>query len=196
VTSAYDLRPAAKEQVQSLGGRFVELPIEAKDAQDARGYAKQQDESFFQRQRELLARVVAESDVVIPAAVVPGKKPPVLITREMVESMAPGSVIVDLAAERGGNCELTKPGQRVIEHGVTIIGYINVASTVPYHASQMYAKNLTAFLLHLGKGGKLQLNLEDEITRETLFTRGGDLVNSRVREFFSLPALAEQTTKG
>ena len=144
---------------------------------------------FFQRQRELLGRVVAESDVVITAAVVPGKKPPVLITREMVESMAPGSVIVDLAAERGGNCELTKPGQRIVEHGVTIIGYINVASTVPYHASQMYAKNLTAFLLHLGKEGKLQLNLEDEITRETLLTRGGEVVNARVREFFSLPAL-------
>ena len=133
--------------------------------------------------------MVAESDVVITAAVVPGKKPPVLITREMVESMAPGSVIVDLAAERGGNCELTKAGQRIIEHGVTIIGYVNVASTVPYHASQMYAKNLTAFLLHLGKEGKLQLNLEDEITRDTLLTRGGDVVNSRVREFFSLPAL-------
>jgi H+-translocating NAD(P) transhydrogenase subunit alpha len=194
VASAYDLRPAAKEQVQSLGGRFVELPIEAKDAQDARGYAKQQDESFFQRQRELLGRVVAESDVVITAAVVPGKKPPVLITREMVESMAPGSVIVDLASERGGNCELTKAGQRIIEHGVTIIGYVNVASTVPYHASLMYAKNLTAFLLHLGKEGKLQLNLDDEITRDTLFTRGGDVVNSRVREFFALPALAAQKT--
>ncbi|MFZ0964595.1 MAG: NAD(P) transhydrogenase subunit alpha, partial [Terriglobia bacterium] len=129
VASAYDLRPAAKEQVQSLGGRFIELPIEARDAEDKRGYARQQDESFFERQRELLARVVAESDVVIPAAVVPGKKPPVLITSAMVKSMAPGSVIVDLAAERGGNCELTKPGQRVIEHGVTIIGYINVAST-------------------------------------------------------------------
>jgi NAD(P) transhydrogenase subunit alpha len=192
VASAYDLRPAAKEQVQSLGGRFIELPLEAQDAEDKRGYAKQQDESFFQRQRELLARVVAESDVVIPAAVVPGKKPPVLITREMVHSMAPGSVIVDLAAERGGNCELTKPGQRVIEHGVTIIGYINVASTVPYHASQMYAKNLTAFLLHLGKEGKLQLNLEDEITRETLLTRDGEVVNARVREFFAMPALAEQ----
>jgi NAD(P) transhydrogenase subunit alpha len=185
VASAYDLRPAAKEQVQSLGGRFIELPIEAKDAEDKRGYAKQQDEAFFQRQRELLGRVVAESDVVIPAAVVPGKKPPVLITREMVESMSPGSVIVDLAAERGGNCELTKPGQRIVERGVTIIGYINVASTVPYHASQMYAKNLTSFLLHLGKAGKLQLNLEDEITRETLFTRGGELVNARVRDFFS-----------
>ena len=192
VASAYDLRPAAKEQVQSLGGRFVELPIEAKDAQDARGYAKQQDESFFQRQRELLARVVAESDVVITAAVVPGKKPPVLITREMVESMAPGSVIVDLASERGGNCELTKAGQRIIEHGVTIIGYVNVASTVPYHASLMYAKNLTAFLLHLGKEGELRLNLDDEITRDTLFTRSGEVVNSRVREFFALPALAAQ----
>ncbi len=188
VASAYDLRPAAKEQVQSLGGRFVELPIEAKDAQDARGYARQQDETFFQRQRELLGNVVAESDVVITAAVVPGKKPPVLVTAEMVKRMAPGSVIVDLASERGGNCELTKSGQRVIEHGVTLIGYINVASTVPYHASQMYARNLTAFLLHLGKEGKLQIDLEDEITRDTLLTRGGEVVNRRVREFFSLPA--------
>lgn len=192
VASAYDLRPAAKEQVQSLGGRFVELPIEAKDAQDARGYARQQDETFFQRQRELLGNVVAESDVVISAAVVPGKKPPVLVTKEMVQRMAPGSVIVDLASERGGNCELTKAGQRIIEHGVTIIGYINVASTVPYHASHMYAKNLTAFLLHLGKEGKLQLNLDDEITRDTLLTRAGEVVNARVREFFSLPALAAQ----
>ena len=190
VASAYDLRPIAKEQVQSLGGRFIELPIQAKDAEDKRGYARQQDESFFQQQRELLGRVVAESDVVITAAVVPGKKPPGLITREMVERMAPGSVIVDLAAERGGNCELTKAGQRIIEHGVTIIGYVNVASTVPYHASQMYARNLTAYMLHLGKEGKLQVNLEDEITRDTLLTRGGAVVNSRVREFFTLPALA------
>lgn len=192
VASAYDLRPAAREQVQSLGGRFIELPIEAKDAQDARGYARQQDETFFQRQRELLGNVVAESDVVISAAVVPGKKPPVLITRDMVARMAPGSVIVDLAAERGGNCELTQSGQRVVQDGVTIIGYINVASTVPYHASQMYAKNLTAFLLHLGKGGELQLNLEDEITRETLVTHGGEVVNARVREFFGLPTPAAQ----
>jgi NAD(P) transhydrogenase subunit alpha len=189
VTSAYDLRPASREQVQSLGGRFIELPIEAKDAQDARGYARQQDETFFQRQRELLGKVVAESDVVIAAAVVPGKKPPLLVTADMVKRMAPGSVIVDLASERGGNCELTKPGQRVIEHGVTIIGYINLATTVPYHASLMYAKNVTAFLLHLGKGGKLELNLDDEITRDTLLTRGGEVVNARVREFFSLPAL-------
>jgi len=137
VVSAYDLRPAVKEQVQSLGGRFVELEIEAADAQDAGGYAKAQDESFYQRQRELLGRVVAESDVVITTAVVPGKKSPVLVTKEMVAAMAPGSVIVDLAAERGGNCELTRTGEKIVEHGVTIFGAINVASAVPYHASQM-----------------------------------------------------------
>jgi H+-translocating NAD(P) transhydrogenase subunit alpha len=190
VASAYDLRPAAKEQVQSLGGRFVELPIEAKDAEDARGYARAQDETFYNRQRELLGKVVAESDVVISAAVIPGKKPPILVTKEMVASMAPGSVIVDLAGERGGNCELTRPGEIVVEHGVTIIGWFNLASTVPYHASQLYARNVSAFLLHLVKDGKLQLNTDDEIIRETMLTRGGEVVNARVREFFSLPALA------
>jgi NAD(P) transhydrogenase subunit alpha len=187
VTSAYDMRPAAKEQVQSLGGRFVELPVEAKDAQDSRGYARAQDEPFYQRQRELLSRVVAESDVVITAAVIPGKKAPVLVTRDMVEKMAPGSVIVDVAAERGGNCELTQPGQVVVEHDVTIIGYINLASTVPYHASQMYARNITAFLVYLIKDQKIEINTGDEITRETLVTQGGEVVNARVREFFSLP---------
>lgn len=189
VASAYDLRPAAKEQVQSLGGRFVELPIEAKDAEDARGYARAQDETFYKRQRELLGKVVAESDVVISAAVIPGKKPPILVTKEMVASMAPGSVIVDLAGERGGNCELTRPGEIVVENGVTIIGWFNLASTVPYHASQMYARNVSAFLLHLIKDGKLQFNSEDEIVHETMLTRGGEVVHPRVREFFSLPAL-------
>jgi H+-translocating NAD(P) transhydrogenase subunit alpha len=189
VASAYDLRPAAKEQVQSLGGRFVELPIEAKDAEDARGYARAQDETFYKRQRELLGKVVGESDVVISAAVIPGKKPPILVTKEMVASMAPGSVIIDLAGERGGNCELTRPGEIVVEHGVTIIGWFNLASTVPYHASQMFARNVTAFLLHLVKDGKLQLNMEDEIVRETMLTHGGEVVNARVREFFALPAL-------
>ena len=189
VALAYDLRPAAKEQVQSLGGRFVELPIEAKDAQDARGYGTQQDESFYDRQRELLGRVVAESDVVITAAVIPGKKPPVLLTEAMVKGMAPGSVILDLAAERGGNCELTRAGETVIAHGVTIIGRINVSSGVPYHASQMYARNISAFLLHLVKDGKARFDLEDEIIRETMLTRGGEVVNQRVREFFGQPAL-------
>ncbi len=193
VASAYDLRPAAKEQVQSLGGRFVELPIEAKDAEDARGYARAQDENFYERQRELLGKVVAESDVVITAAVIPGKKPPILVTKEMVASMAPGSVIVDLAGERGGNCELTRPGEIVVEYGVTIIGWFNLASTVPYHASQMYARNVTAFLLHLVKDGKLQLNMDDEIVQETMLTHGGEVVNARVREFFSLPALPAES---
>ncbi len=192
VASAYDLRPAAKEQVQSLGGRFVELPIEAKDAEDARGYARAQDENFYKRQRELLGKVVAESDVVISAAVIPGKKPPILVTKEMVASMAPGSVIIDLAGERGGNCELTRPGEIVVEHGVTIIGWFNLASTVPYHASQMYARNVSAFLLHLVKDGKLQLNMDDEIVRETMLTHGGEVVNPRVREFFSLPPLPSE----
>ena len=192
VASAYDLRPAAKEQVQSLGGRFIELPIEAKDAQDARGYARAQDENFYQRQRELLGRVVKDNDVVITAAVIPGKTSPVLVTEEMVKSMAPGSVIFDLAAERGGNCELTKAGATVVRHGVTIIGAINVASGVPYHASQMYARNVTAFLLYIIKEQKLQMNLNDEIVRETLVTHGGEVVNVRVREFFGMPAPVPQ----
>jgi H+-translocating NAD(P) transhydrogenase subunit alpha len=194
VASAYDLRPAAKEQVQSLGGRFVELPIEAKDAQDARGYGTAQDESFYNRQRELLGRVVQESDVLVTAAVIPGKKSPILVTEEMVKRMAPGSVIFDLAAERGGNCELTQTGQTIVRHGVTIIGAINLASGVPYHASQMYARNLTAFLTHLFRDGKIQSDVSDEIIRETLLTREGEVVNSRVREFFSLPALVTQDT--
>ena len=193
VASAYDLRPAAKEQVQSLGGRFVELPIEAKDAEDARGYARAQDETFYKRQRELLGKVVSESDVVITAAVIPGKKPPILVTKEMVASMAPGSVIIDLAGERGGNCELTRPGETVVEHGVTIIGWFNLASTVPYHASQMYARNVSAFLLHLVKDGKLQLNMDDEIVRETMLTQGGEVVNARGRELFSRPGLPAGT---
>jgi proton-translocating NAD(P)+ transhydrogenase subunit alpha len=193
VVSAYDLRPAVKEQVHSLGGRFVELPIEATDAQDAGGYAKAQDESFYQKQRELLGRVVAESDVVITTAVVPGKRSPVLVTKEMVAAMAHGSVIVDLASERGGNCELTRSGETIVEHGVTIFGSINLASTVPYHASQMYSKNLTNFLLHMVKDGTLQLNLEDEITRSTIVTQGGEIVNQRVREFYNLPALQLQS---
>jgi NAD(P) transhydrogenase subunit alpha len=190
VVSAYDVRPAVKEQVQSLGARFVELAIEAKDAQDARGYATAQDENFYRRQRELLGKVIAENDVVITTAVIPGKKAPILVTKEMVAGMAPGSVLVDLAAERGGNCELTRAGETIVEHGVTLIGSFNLASSAPFHASQMYAKNLSSFLLLLVKEGKVQLNLKDDIIRETLVTQGGEVVNPRLREFFSLPALA------
>jgi NAD(P) transhydrogenase subunit alpha len=192
VVSAYDLRPAVKEQVQSLGGRFVELPIEAKDAQDAGGYARAQDEDFYRRQRELLGKVVQESDVVIAAAVIPGKKSPILVTEEMVKGMALGSVIFDLASERGGNCELTEAGKTVVKHGVTIIGTINVASGVPYHASMMYARNISAFVTHLIKDQKLNLNLEDEIVRGTMLTSGGEIAQPRMREFFKLPALAKQ----
>jgi len=181
-----------KEQVQSLGGRFVELPLQAADAQDAGGYARAQDELFYQRQRELLGQVVAQHDVVITAAVVPGKKSPVLVTKEMVAAMAPGSVIVDLAAERGGNCELTRTGEKVVAHGVAILGSINLASSVPYHASQMYARNLSNFLLNMVKEGQLCPNVEDEIVRNTLITEKGEIVNPRVREFFSLPALVAQ----
>jgi H+-translocating NAD(P) transhydrogenase subunit alpha len=189
VTSAYDMRPVAKEQVMSLGGRFVELPIEAKDAQDASGYAKAQDEEFYRKQRELLGQVVSESDVVITTAVIPGKKAPVLVTGEMAKRMAPGSVIVDLAAERGGNCELTVPGEIADQHGLTIIGLFNLASTVPYHASQMYSKNVATFLLHIVKDGKLRLDTADDIIRDTLLTGGGEIVNKRLRELYSLPVL-------
>lgn len=195
LVSAYDLRPAVKEQVQSLGGRFVDLPLEAKDAEDARGYARAQDENFYQRQREVLGRVVAESDVVITAAVIPGKKSPILITEDMVKNMSPGSVIVDLAAERGGNCELTRAGEDIVVHGVTLIGRFNLASSVPYHASQLYSRNLTAFLSHVVKDGKLR-PIDDEIVRDTLITQGGEIVNRRVREFFSLPVPVSQGQGG
>jgi H+-translocating NAD(P) transhydrogenase subunit alpha len=182
VVSAYDVRPAVKEQIMSVGGRFIELPLETGQSEDARGYAQAQGESFYRRQREVLTKVVAESDVVITTAVVPGQKAPVLVTGEMVSSMARGSVIIDLAAERGGNCELTRPNETIVDRGVTIVGTFNFATTVPYHASQMYARNLATFIPHLLKEGKLVLDLEDEITRETLITRDGDIVNPRARE--------------
>jgi len=184
---AYDVRPAVKEQVQSLGARFVELPLESADSEDKGGYAKAQDEAFYRRQREMMLKVVAASDVVITTALIPGKRAPILLTAEMVEAMPPGSVIVDLAAERGGNCELTKPDEIVVHRGVTILGPSNPPALVPYHASQMYSKNITTFLAHLlGKDGagltELPLDTDDEITRETLLTRGGEVVHPRVRE--------------
>lgn len=192
VVSAYDVRPAVKEQVQSLGARFVELALETQDAQDARGYAKAQDEAFYAKQRELLGKVVAENDAVITTAVVPGKKAPVLVTADMVKGMAPGSVILDLAAERGGNCELTHPEETYVANGVTIIGQINLASGVPYHASQMYARNLTSFLQNLVKDGKVRPAESDDIIRDTLVAQGGEVVNARVREALGLPALVAQ----
>lgn len=181
VVEAYDVRPAVKEQVQSVGARFLELPLEAV-GEDAGGYAREQDEEFQRRQRELMARVVASSDVVITTASVPGRRAPLLVTREMVAAMHPGSVIVDLAAERGGNCELTRPDEEVLFRGVTILGPSNLPATVPYDASQMYARNLAAFLAHLVQEGKLRLDGEDPIARETMLVRGGQVVHPRLRE--------------
>ena len=180
VVSAYDVRAAVKEQVQSLGGRFVEFAIEGSAAEGTGGYAKAMDEEFYRRQREEMARVVAENDVVITTAAVPGKKAPTLITAEMVAGMASGSVIVDVAAERGGNCELTRPGETVVAHNVTILGPANLPADVPYHASQMLSKNIATFLAHLVKDGKLTLDESDEITRGTLVARGGKIVHTQV----------------
>jgi NAD(P) transhydrogenase subunit alpha len=192
---AYDVRPAVKEQVQSLGARFVEMALETTDSEDKGGYAKAQDESFYRRQREMMLKVVAGSDVVITTALIPGKRAPILVTEEMVNGMAPGSVVVDLAAERGGNCELTRPDEIVVHHGVSVIGPSNPAALVPYHASQMYSKNITTFLAHLlGKEGakkaSLELDTADEITRETLLTRDGDVVHARVRDLLAAGAHA------
>jgi len=190
---AYDVRPAVKEQIQSLGARFVELPIEAGDAQDAGGYAKAQDETFYRRQREMMLKTVAATDVVISTAAIQGKRAPILITEEMVKAMPPGSAIVDLAAATGGNCELTVADQTVVRHGVTIIGPTNLPATVPYHASQMYARNVVTVIQHLvirdkGPDGKatgapkLVIDATDEITKEILVTSNGEIVHPRLRE--------------
>jgi NAD(P) transhydrogenase subunit alpha len=189
VVQAYDVRPVVKEQVESLGARFIEIPLETADAEDKGGYAKALGDEFYRRQREMLTQAVRESDVVITTAAVPGKKAPVLISGEMTVGMAPGSIIVDLAAEQGGNCELTRPGETVLEHGVRILGPVNLPSTVPYHSSQMYAKNISAFLLHLVGDGESGFDVEDEIVRETLVARGGEVLHPRVRELLGLAPL-------
>ena len=189
VVSGYDIRAAVKEQVESLGARFVVLDVETSGAEDKGGYAKAMSEEFYRRQRELMAGVLAQHNVVITTAAVPGRKAPILITRDMVARMAPGSLIVDIAAERGGNCELTRPGETVTSAGgVSIMGPLNLPSTIPYHASQMYAKNIATFLKYLIKDGKLALDREDEIVRETLVTHGGEVVHPKVREMLGLTA--------
>jgi H+-translocating NAD(P) transhydrogenase subunit alpha len=193
VVRAYDVRPACREQVESLGAKFVELPLETTQAETAGGYAQAQDEAFYRRQRELLGDVVAESDVVITTAAIPGKQSPLLVTAEAVARMQPGSVIVDLGAERGGNCALTKADERVVAQGVTILGPTNLPSEVPYHASQMFSANVTAFLLNLTRQGQLVINCDDPIIAETLVARGGQVVLSRVRELLGMPALPQQT---
>jgi NAD(P) transhydrogenase subunit alpha len=193
VVSGYDIRAAVREQIESLGARFVVLNVDAGaaavNAEDKGGYAKAMGEDFYRRQREAMGGVLAEQSVVITTAAVPGKKAPILVTREMVERMAPGSVVVDIAAERGGNCELTRAGETVMHNGIAIVGPVNLPSAVPYHASQMYAKNIATFLKYLiGKDGNLALNREDEIVRETLVTYGGEVVHAKVRELMGLAA--------
>jgi NAD(P) transhydrogenase subunit alpha len=181
VVEAYDTRPVVKEQVESLGAKFVELGLETKDAEAKTGYAKAQSEEFYDKQRQMMMKYVAAADVVIPTALVPGKRAPVLITEEMVQAMRPNSVIVDLAAEQGGNCALTEPGQEVVKHGVLICGPTNLPSTVPFHASQMYARTVTNYLLHLVKEGKVHLDLDDELTRGPLVTHQGEILHEVVK---------------
>ncbi len=186
IVEAYDVRPAVKEQVQSLGAKFVEMELEAGGSEDKGGYARELGEEFYRRQRELMTSVVKHSDVVITTAAIPGRKAPVLVTKDMVEVMSPGSIVVDLAAERGGNCELTRPGEEVVHNGVLILGPDNPSSSIPYHASQMFSNNVTTFLKHLAPAGELKLDVEDEITRETLVTRDGAVVHPRVRDALKL----------
>jgi NAD(P) transhydrogenase subunit alpha len=177
--------------VESLGAKFLEIQLDTAQAEDKGGYAKQLDDQTLRKQRELMGRALADSDVAITTAAVPGKKAPILLSADMVERMRPGSVIVDLAAERGGNCELTRPGQTAQHRGVTILGPVNLPSEVPYHASQMYAKNISTFLLHLVRDGELTIDREDEITRETLIAVGGEVVHPRVAELLQTPPAEE-----
>ena len=194
VVQAYDVRPVVREQVESLGAKFVELSLDAGDVEDKGGYAKSMGEEFYKKQRELMAKVVAESDVVIPTAAIPGKKSPLLITAEAVKGMTPGSVIVDLAAERGGNCELTRANQRTVQHGVVILGPTNLPAEIPYHASQMFSKNVAALLLHLVKDGQVNLDMQDEINKDTTVAMGGDVVNNRIRKLLGMDLIPEETS--
>ena len=180
VVEAFDIRPAVKEEVESLGAKFVQLELDAEEAQDSGGYATAQSEDFYRRQQELMAQRIQNSDVVITTAAVPGKKSPVLISEEVIGGMRPGSVVVDLAAEKGGNCAVTEPGKRIVHRGVTVIGPMNIPSEVPVHASQMYAKNISTFLLNMVKEGKLELDMEDEITIGAMVTHDGRVLHEAV----------------
>ena len=191
VVSAYDVRSAVKEQIESLGAKFVVLNIDAAAAEDKGGYAKAMGEEFYKKQRELLTEVIREQDVLVTTAAVPGKKAPILVTAQMAEAMAPGSVIADIAAERGGNCELTRPGETVVHKGIRILGPVNLASAMPFHASQMYSSNITSFLkLMVAKDGTFKLNRDDEIIRETLVTHNKEVVHGRVSEGMGLTPAA------
>ncbi|VAX39586.1 NAD(P) transhydrogenase alpha subunit [hydrothermal vent metagenome] len=193
IVKAYDVRSVVKEQIESLGGKFVEVNLDTNSSESSGGYAKEMGPEFLKKQQEVMTEVVAESDVVITTAAIPGKKSPILVTAEMAKGMKPGSVIIDLAAERGGNCELTKLNETVVEQGITILGPGNIPSMVPFHASEMFARNITTLLLHLVKDGKLNLDTEDEIIRDTLVTHQGKLVNTRIREMLNMEPLGPAT---
>lgn len=189
VVQAYDVRAVVKEQIESLGAKFVELKLDTGDAEDKGGYAKQLSEEQVKMQQAQLADIVGECDVCITTAAIPGRPSPLLVTAEAVKKMRPGSVIVDLAAERGGNCELSQADQTVIEHGVTILGPTNLPSEVPQHASQMYAKNLATFLLLMTKDGELNIDLKDEVVRDTLAAKDGQVQSDRLRDMLGLEPL-------
>ncbi len=194
VVQAYDVRAVVKEQIESLGAKFVELDLDTGDSEDKGGYAKQLSDEQVKRQQEQLADIVAECDVCIATAAIPGRPSPLLVTADAVRRMRSGSVIVDLAAERGGNCELTQADQIVVEHGVTILGPTNLPSEVPQHASQMVAKNLVTFLLHLTNEGKLDIDFKDEIIRDTLAAKDGQVQNQRLRDILELGPLTLPAT--
>lgn len=192
VVEAYDVRPAVKDQVISVGAKFVEFDLDTAGAEDKGGYAKEQSAEFIRRQQEQMQAVVARNDVVITTAAIPGRKSPVLVTAPMVAAMAPGSVIVDLAAERGGNCELTRADEVVVAHGVTILGPTDLVSRKPYHASQMFARNIETLLRSLSKEGNLNLDPADEVVAGTLLCRDGEVVHPRIRELLGLPAVGRE----
>ena len=191
VVYGYDIRPAVREQVESLGGKFVELDLETGQSETKGGYAKEMDDDFYRRQQEEMTKVIADCDIVITTAAIPGRKAPVLVTTPMVDAMAPGSVIVDLAAERGGNCEVTVAGETIDHNGVKVLGPCNLPSDVPVHASEMFSKNVVTFLQLMIAEGQLNIDLEDEILRETLVTRGKDVVNNRVRELLGMEPIPD-----
>ena len=184
VVEVSDIRPAVKEEVQSLGGKYIEVETDA-SMEDERGYAKEASEEFLKKQKELIFKHVTEADIVITTALVPGKKAPVLVTEEMVKNMREGSVILDMAVEFGGNCEVSEKGKTVKKYGVTVVGEPNLPSLVPYHASEMYSKNILNLISYLNKEGKVELNLEDEIVKGSLITYKGEIINSRVKELLS-----------
>jgi NAD(P) transhydrogenase subunit alpha len=186
VVEAYDVRPAAREQILSVGAKPVELDLQTESSEGAGGYAKEQSEDFLRRQRELMTEVVAQQDIIITTAAVPGAKSPILVTEDMVKAMKPGAVIVDLAAERGGNCDLTKQGEIVVAHDVTILGPENVPSELAYHASQMFGKNMQTLLELIIQDGQINLNFEDEIVAGTVVAHAGEVPHSHMRTLLGL----------